>query len=146
MTIDYVDPLTLLTPWDGQTLTPIDETDAAPLIEQFTSDPASAAVTAALGAFASTDDATGATTVVIFLELTDDPGADGADQFYSGVLGDNTDVTDVVSGTHQGKAFLSDGSYGFVTLFGTTAVLATSPDADALQTTVDSMFAANPQL
>ena len=76
----------------------------------------------------------------------DEPVDSMAADIYSGITSGATDVADVTSGAHEGKAFVQDGMYGFTSVFGTTVVLAMSDNVDAMQTTVDSMFAANPQL
>ena len=143
--IQYIDPMTLLTPWDGQQLETVDPSIADQITSQLSADPTLAEHLIAVGAITTTDDATGATTLVLFAEF-DEPVDSMAADIYSGITSGATDVADVTSGAHEGKAFVQDGMYGFTSVFGTTVVLAMSDNVDAMQTTVDSMFAANPQL
>ena len=143
--IQFIDPMTLLTPWEGQTIQGVDATVADSLVTQMSAVPALARHLVAVGAITSIDDATGATSLFVFVEF--DTPTDGVEaDLYAGITDGGTDITDVTSGSHTGKAYLQGGMYNFASVFGTTAVIVMSDNADALQTSVDNMFAANPQL
>jgi len=144
--IQYIDPTTLLQPWDGATLSAVDQATADELIGQLMNIPGATARIVATGAAKATDTTTGATTLLLFFEF-DSPLSDAdLTDFYNGVTDGGTEITDVNSGGHAGKAFVTGTNYSFITTFNTTAILAMSDNVDALQTTVDDMFAANPQL
>lgn len=145
--ISYIDVSTLMAPWVGSQIEAITEADAAGLVASLSSDPAQSSMISAVGAANAIDDATGATSTLIFIEFNRELSADEAQQFLDGAAADATDSTEVDANGLPGYLFQdADGTYGFVSVRGTTAVIVASPDLTAITTAVDGLFTANPGL
>jgi hypothetical protein len=144
--IEFIDPTTILTPWEGTQLNSVTVATAQSLLDALSTGDAASAPIVAAGAVDAVD-AAGSTSTIVFIEFGQELTADLAQSFVEGATGTATDVAEVDANGLPGYAFIdSDGSYGFVAARPTTGVLITSPTEDVLTATIDGLFSANPAL
>lgn len=145
--VPFVDPATLLTPWDGQKLVPFTDADAQSLVSAITSTGGVSQYLAAIGAVQAVDATTGKLSVLIFMELKAPLSDADTNAFYQSLLeGTSNQEQGTVAGS-TGYAFTtSDEEEGFATIRNTTVILGESSDQATLAATIGGLFQANPQL
>lgn len=145
--VPFIDPATLLTPWDGQKLVSFSETQAESLVTSITSSGGVSDYLSAVGAVQAVDDTTGKLSVLIFMELKAPLSNADLDSFYQALLQGTTEQEQGTVAGSTGFAFKSsDGEQGFATVRNTTVILGESDDEATLAASVGGLFQANPQL
>lgn len=143
--IEYIDATTVLTPWPGATLTPIAAGDAQALTQQIASSDAEGRISAIGGAYVDAED--GSRVSLVFVEASSPFTADESQGFVTSVTSSAADLTEVDAHGLPGYTFTdADGTYGFVSVRPTTAVVAAGPTSEAVAAAVSGLLSANPSL
>ncbi len=145
--VQYVDPATLVTPWDGQTFVSLNETDAKSLTDSLASNPNDPVKVIAAGALDVTDTASKAETIVLFFELDQALSDSDVKLFLGGVIGKATDANYTAIGSTDGVIYTTpEGLSSFAAVHASTAIIVIGQDSGSVSTTVTGLFAANPTL
>ena len=145
--VEYVDPTSLVTAWDGQTFVSLNETDAKALTDSLASNPNDPVKVIAAGALDVTDTASKAETLVLFFELDQELSAADAKLFLGGVVGQATDANYTAIGSTDGVTYTTpEGLSSFAAVRASTAIIVLGQDSGSVTTTVTGLFAANPTL
>ncbi len=145
--VQYVDPTSLVTAWDGQTFVSLNEKDAKALTDSLASNPSDPVKVVAAGALDVTDTASKAETLVLFFELDRTLSDSDVKLFLGGVVGKATDANYTTVGSTAGVTYTTpDGLSSFATVHATTAIIVIGQDSGSVTTTVTGLFAANPTL
>lgn len=145
--VQYVDPTSLVTAWDGQTFVSLNEKDAKALTDSLASNPNDPVKVIAAGALDVTDTASKAETIVLFFELDQALSASDIKLFLGGVVGKAADANYGAIGSTDGVTYTTpDGLSSFATVHASTAIVVIGQDAGSVTSTVTGLFAANPTL